>query len=171
MLLSQDKLDHIIESLDNLKSRIFIANRTEDKSTLDSLLSILGISFEEKEVREEWKIFLCAGTNISRDIITKVLSDYKLEDRVEMELDYKKIKNINFEKFRDSQTYKYVVFGQGPHKAKGIGKYGSIISRMQSEPDNYPEVIVMTDSQDKPHLSVNELHKAMQQIFIKEDIE
>jgi hypothetical protein len=171
MLLSQDKLDHIIESLDNLKSRIFIANRTEDKSTLDSLLSILGISFEEKEVREEWKIFLCAGTNISRDIITKVLSDYKLEDRVEMELDYKKISSINFDKFRDSQTYKYVVFGQGPHKAKGIGKYGSIISRMQSEPDHYPEVIVMTDSQDKPHLSVNELDKAMQQIFIKEDIE
>jgi hypothetical protein len=171
MLLGQDKLDHIIESLDNLKSRIFIANRTEDKSTLDSLLSILGISFEEKEVREEWKIFLCAGTNISRDIITKVLSDYKLEDRVEMELDYKKITRINFDKFRDSQTYKYVVFGQGPHKAKGIGKYGSIISRMQSEPDHYPEVIVMTDSQDKPHLSVNELHKAMQQIFIKEDIE
>jgi len=170
MLLSQDKLDHIIESLDNLKSRIFIANRTEDERTLNSLLSILGISFEEKEVRDDWKIFLCAGTDISRNIITKVLSDYKLEDRVEMELDYKKISSINFNKFRDSQTYKYIVFGQGPHKAKGIGKYGSIISRMQSEPDHYPEVIVMTDSQDKPHLSKNELYKAMQHIFNKEDI-
>ncbi len=171
MLLNQDELDHVNESINNLRSRIFIANRTEDKSTLNSLLSILGISFDEKEVRDEWKIFLCAGTDISKDIINKVLSDYKLEDRVEMELDYKKITSINFDKFRDSQTYKYIVFGQGPHKAKGIGKYGSIISRMQSEPEHYPVVIVMTDSQDKPHLSVNELRNALQQIFIKEDIE
>lgn len=171
MLLSQDKLDQVYEALDNLRSRILRANRMEDKSTLDSLLSTLGISFDEKEVRNEWKIYLCAGTDISKDIIVKVLGDYKLEDRVEMELDYKKISSINFDKFRDSQTYKYIVFGQGPHKAKGIGKYGSIISRMQSEPEHYPDVIVMTDSQDKPHLSVSELHKAMQQIFIKEDIE
>jgi len=170
MLLSQDKLEQIYEALDNLKSRILRANRTEDKSTLDGLLSILGISFDEKEVRDEWKIFLCAGTDISKDIIIKVLRDYKLEDKVEMELDYKKITSINFDKFKDSQTYKYIVFGQGPHKAKGIGKYGSIISRMQNEQEHYPEVIVMTDSQDKPHLSVNELHKAMQKIFIKEDI-
>ena len=171
MLLSQENLDQVYEALDKLRSRILRANRTEDKSTLDNLLSILGISFDEKEVRDEWKIFLCAGTDISKDLIIKVLSDYKLENRVEMELDYKKITSINFDKFRDSQTYKYIIFGQTPHKTKCIGTYGSIISRIQNEQDHYPEVIIMTDSQNKPHLSVNGLHKAMQNIFIKEDIE
>ncbi len=168
MLLTEDKLEQVYSALDSLRSKILKANRMEDETTLTSLLKVLNITFEEKEVRDDWKIFLCAGTNISKDDIMKVARDYQFEDRIEMELDYTKINNLNFDKFRDSQTYRYIIFGQGPHKAKGIGKYGSIISRMQSESEHYPSVILMTDSQNKPHLSITELDKAMQHIFINE---
>ena len=166
MLLSGDKLQVVFEAIDNLRSKAMRANLNEDETVLNNILNLLGISFEEKEIRDDWKIFLCAGTQVARDAIKKVIKDYGFDGRVEMELDYNKISGISFDKFRDSQTYKYIIFGQGPHKAKGIGKYGSVISRMQEEPEHYPNVIVLTDSQGKPHLSITELDKAMQYIFI-----
>lgn len=169
MLLTNDEFQEVIDKLEDVKRRIIRANIAEDEIVLNDLLGRLGFSLVEKEVRDDWKIFLCAGTQTSKDEIMKVFNDYQLSDRVEMELDYKKMKGTNFPKFRDSQSYKYIIFGQVPHKVKGIGEYGGIISRMQSEPEHYPEVLVMTDSQGKPHLSISELRKAVEYIFINKD--
>jgi len=169
MLLSEENMNTVNSTLENLRTKIVRANISGDEQTLSVILKKLNITFIEKEVRNDWKIFLCAGTDISKDDIMKVVTDYKLEDKIEMELDYKKIKGINFSKFRDSQTYKYIIFGQLPHKVKGIGNYGSIISRMQSEQEHYPEVIVLRDSQGKPHLSKNEFYIAIQNIYMNSD--
>lgn len=166
MLLTGDELQQVFDTLDNLRSKVMRANLSDDEIKLNTILKQLNVSFNEKEVRDDWKIFLCAGTQISKDDIMKVAKDFHLDDRIEMELDYNKISGISFNKFRDSQSYKYIIFGQCPHKAKEIGKYGSVISRMESESEHYPEVIVLKNSQGKPHLSINELYKAIDYIFI-----
>jgi hypothetical protein len=167
MILSSDKLQLVFDTIETLRSKVVRANINDDEKTLERLLTQLGVRLDQKAVEAEWSIFLCAGTNISADDLYSVCREYDLDDRIEMELDYDKIVRMDFDRFRNSTKYRYILFGQMPHSVRGKKRYQSIIQRMNHEPEHYPTVIVLENHRGTPHLSINNLRKKLEQICLE----
>ncbi len=68
--------------------------------------------------------------------------------RIEFELEYEKLPNYNFEKFKYNMSYSDILIGPMPHKVKGLDAASSFLSMVKEEPENYPKIIELRDSNE-----------------------
>lgn len=68
--------------------------------------------------------------------------------RIEFELEYEKLTNYNFEKFKYNMSYSDVLIGPMPHKVKGLDESASFLSMVRKHPENYPKIIELRDANE-----------------------
>jgi hypothetical protein len=148
LALGVDELERIIEEVtDKVRQELFLANRT---GRLDKVLSKYGVSNkEERYVDKNAKILIIGDSQIGEDKIRKLAKLCKIDNNLlECELDYKKIERYNFNKLEYNTNYQCVLVGPMPHSVQGKEDYSSIISKMETEQEKYPEVIRVTNSNE-----------------------
>ncbi len=148
MALEYGELEKIIdEVVDKVTQEIILANRME---RLNEVLEKYGISYkEERYVDRNAKILIIGDSQISESNIRGIAKSFNIdEDLLECELEYKKIKNYNFNKLEYNTNYHCILVGPMPHSVNGKSDYSSIIAKMENEKDKYPEVIRVTNSNE-----------------------
>ena len=68
--------------------------------------------------------------------------------RIEFVLDYEKLTNFNFEKFRNNMKYSDILVGPIPHKVKGLDAASSFLNMVNNQPDCFPRVIALRDANE-----------------------
>lgn len=68
--------------------------------------------------------------------------------RIEFELEYEKLTNYNFEKFKYNMSYSDVLIGPIPHKVKGLDASASFLSMVREHPEDYPKIIELRDANE-----------------------
>lgn len=68
--------------------------------------------------------------------------------KIEFELDYEKLTNYNFEKFKYNMSYSDVLIGPMPHKVKGLDESSSFLSMVREHPEDYPKIIELRDANE-----------------------
>ena len=68
--------------------------------------------------------------------------------RIEFVLEYDKFSNYNFEKFKHNMSYSDILLGPIPHKVKGLDKSSSFLAMVRKNPDVFPKVIDIRNSNE-----------------------
>lgn len=68
--------------------------------------------------------------------------------RIEFVLDYEKLTNFNFERFRNNMKYSDILVGPIPHKVKGLDAASSFLNMVNNQPDCFPRVIALRDANE-----------------------
>lgn len=81
--------------------------------------------------------------------------------------DYEDMKSFNSEKLRYSQAVSDIICGPVPHKIKGIGDANSLLSLIESRPQEYPK-IYRASANRSLKLSVNSFKQGLIQTRFRE---
>lgn len=68
--------------------------------------------------------------------------------RIEFVLDYEKLTNFNFERFRNNMKYSDILVGPIPHKVKGLDAASSFLNMVNNQPDCFPRAIALRDANE-----------------------
>lgn len=117
---------------------------------IDELLNKYGL---EDEVEHFYyncnnsKIIVIGESKISKNDLEIVAKKNGINpNKIEFELDYEKLTNYDFEKFKYNMSYSDILIGPIPHKVKGLDESSSFLSMVREHPENYPKVIELRDS-------------------------
>ena len=93
------------------------------------------------------KILVIGDSAVKVDILKGLVKECGIpKNRVDFELDYKKLKNYNFGKLQFSLIYSDVIVGPMPHKVPGIENYNSFLSMIESKTEEYPKLVRLDSS-------------------------
>lgn len=147
MSLGSDEMAKIVYyAQQKIAEELFLANRI---GNLDSVLKKYGLI--EKipeffpEVSRNPKVLVCGDLGIKEKDLRGIIKHLGLDpDQFEF-VPYEKVTNYNFGKLINSSGYSDILLGPVPHKAKDCQGYSSIISRIESNPEQYPKMMRITE--------------------------
>lgn len=150
--LSAYELDDLQEAMmermaDGLLPAITTANRTGE---LSDLLRLLGMSdlLDDQGVNVQPTRVVVIGDSMVKE--TKLRSIVRRRgydpDMFKFVLGYNELKHYNFDKLRDTYTYRAVMVGPMPHSTPGKRDASSTIAEMEAHPETYPPIIRLRDS-------------------------
>lgn len=70
------------------------------------------------------------------------------DNNIEYVTDYDRLTGFNTSKLEYSNTYSDIIIGPNPHSMKGNEGYSSLLSKMQTNKDRYPRVIVASSNNE-----------------------
>lgn len=151
MLYDIDKLNEILEKIkDKITEELTLANRG-GKEEFEKVLKKYGFS-DTKEDSNPYidlrtaRILILGNLNIKKKDINGLCKSLDIDpDRLDY-ISYDEATNYSFENLRYSTKYSDVIVGGVPHKGKDIGEYSSIITFLESNPSELPNVIRCSDS-------------------------
>ncbi len=124
------------------------ANRTGELSQLIALLGmsdLLGTTGESEF--KPTKVIVLGDSMVSEGKLRSKVRKRGLDSReFEFVLGYNELKHYNFDKLRNSFSYRAILVGPMPHSTPGKGGASSFIARVESQPDCYPPFIRLEDS-------------------------
>ena len=95
------------------------------------------------------KIIVIGDSRISKSDMEGLAKHKGLNpQRIEFVLDYEKLTNFNFERFRNNMKYSDILVGPIPHKVKGLDAASSFLNMVNNQPDCFPRVIALRDSNE-----------------------
>lgn len=95
------------------------------------------------------KILIVGDSKVSKDDLVGIAKKYGIrENRLEFELDYRRLHNYNFGKLKNSMVYSDILVGPLPHKVAGIEGFNSFLSMANSCPEEFPKVIRLETSNE-----------------------
>lgn len=127
------------------------ANRMGD---LETLLETLGMSDllesgDEPNPLEVGKIIVLGGSQVPVDKLRKAAKTAGFDpDRFEFQTDYKRLQHFNFGKIRGSMGYIAIFAGPMPHSTPGSAEASSFITRVESNPNDYPALFKLGTSNE-----------------------
>lgn len=117
---------------------------------LDELLKKYGIEDETEHFYYDTnhsKIIVIGDTMINKNEMEYIAKQNGINPkRMEFVLEYDKITNYNFEKFKYNMSYSDILVGPIPHKVNGLDDSSSFLSMARKHPDIFPKVIELRDS-------------------------
>ena len=145
-MLGVDELTELFDTIyDKLMQELTIANRTS-KEELERVLDKYGLKINKEDTNpyidlRNAKILIVGNLNFrERDIpglCKSINMDYERLDFIS----YDDATNYDYENLRFSNKYSDVIFGATPHKGGGIGNSSSIITYLESNKSEFPNVI------------------------------
>ena len=167
MVLSTTELNRVITYVyAKLSTELTIANRNNE---LEEYLSKIGCkdciaNHNTCYLAHSAKILVIGDMSIDDRSVKKIAKKCGIKpNRIEIINDYEKLTNLNFEKYRNNMNYSDIIVGPTPHKAKGIGGYSSVISRMEHNPEEYPKLIRAETATGKLKLTATSFEAALRQ--------
>ncbi|MEE8732424.1 MAG: hypothetical protein SOI46_02295 [Eggerthellaceae bacterium] len=133
---------------DGLLPALALANRTGE---LGDLLRLLGMSDllgddGQAEVRPT-RILVLGQSMTSEGKLRSIAKRHGFQGKdFEFVLEYEALKHFNFDKLRNSMTYRAVLAGPMPHSTPGKRDASSTVAMMEAHPETYPPVIRLTDA-------------------------
>ena len=141
----------LIEIVEKFRENLFIANRGGEQE-LNFFLTKHNINISKKEcifsyidVRNS-QILVVGNLNIKHKDIVGLCKDIGIEPERLVFVSYDEATNYPFDSLRYSNKYSDVIIGATPHKGRGIGDCNSIITYLQSTPEEFPKFIIAEDS-------------------------
>lgn len=120
---------------------------------IGELLSRYG--FEEEAVghfhynHNNSKIIVIGESRVNKSDLEYISKKNGIDPKkIEFELDYEKLTNYNFEKFKYNMSYSDVLIGPMPHKVKGLDESSSFLSMVREHPEDYPKIIELRDANE-----------------------
>ena len=145
-MLGVDELTELFDTIyDKLMQELTIANRTS-KEEVERVLDKYGLKINKEDTNpyidlRNAKILIVGNLNFrERDIpglCKSINMDYERLDFIS----YDDATNYDYENLRFSNKYSDVIFGATPHKGGGIGNSSSIITYLESNKSEFPNVI------------------------------
>lgn len=147
-MLNYTELEEIV---DKFREELTLANRIcEDE--LNNFLTLHNIKTtrEEKsysycDVRNS-QILIVGQLNIKMKDVNGICKSLNIEPDRLVFVSYDEATNYPFDNLRYSNRYSDVIFGATPHMGSGIGDNSSIISYLESNPSEFPNIIRACDS-------------------------
>jgi hypothetical protein len=147
MKITEDKLLHIIAGAsERFLAKIILAHK---QNSLESFLKdfemedLLDEVFEEGhfESMPNGKLIVIGDSHISSDQIFSCFTQLRIpKERVELHVDYDKLKKLDVSKFQYQMGYRLIFAGPTPHSGVGKEDYSSILTRMEKD-DGFPKVV------------------------------
>ena len=150
--LSAYELDDLHQAMmdrmmDGLLPAISTANRTGE---LSELLRLLGMSdlLDDGSVNVQSTHIIVIGNSMVKEAKLRSIARRHgyAPDTFEFVLGYNELKHYNFDKLRNSFSYRAILAGPMPHSTPGKGEASSFIARVESQPECYPPLIRLEDS-------------------------
>ena len=145
-MLSADELSELIDKIyDKLIAEITLANRTS-KYELDKVLEKYDIYSEREETNpyidlRNAKVLIVGNLNFKEKDVPGLCKSINFDyNRIDF-IPYEEATNYNYENLRYSNKYSDVIFGSVPHKGTGIGNSSSIITFLEKNKSEFPNVI------------------------------
>ena len=147
-MLDYTELEEII---DKFREELTLANRI-GKEELEQFLKKHNIDSLKKETSYSYcdvrssKILIVGDLNIKIKNINGLCKSLGIEpDRLDY-VTYEEATNYPFDSLRFSNRYSDVIFGATPHMGSGIGDSSSIITYLEGNPSEFPNIIRACDS-------------------------
>lgn len=123
----------------------------------DLLQKVEDIKFYNKNA----KILVLGALSCNKDdLIKKAKSLGIKKEQIEFGPDYINMHNFNYEKLRNNTSYSDVLVGPVPHKGKGIEGYSSFLAMVQSNPQEFPNIIKL-DASNELKITKSSFEKAL----------
>lgn len=141
--------DSVIERMDEaLMPALSRANRTGE---LPRLLELLGMGSllgnDDYLDLKPTKIAVLSDSQVKEEKLRSIARKRGFDSKnFDFALDYNELKHYDFGKFRNSMSYRAVLVGPMPHSTPGKFDSSSAVAKMQANPDIYPPVIELRDS-------------------------
>ncbi len=95
------------------------------------------------------KIIVIGESRVNKSDLEYIVKKNGIDPKkIEFELDYEKLTNYNFEKFKYNMSYSDVLIGPMPHKVKGLDESSSFLSMVREHPEDYPKIIELRDANE-----------------------
>lgn len=137
------EIEELEELLDEIRIVIFRANR---EGTLDEMLPKLGLnkyiqsSNSRFESYRSGKIVVIGAPTVKEKDLKAIAEDLGIDkNRFEFCLDYDKAQKYQFNKLKNNEKYRLILFGAVPHSTSDRSDSNSIIVELESNND-YPRV-------------------------------
>jgi hypothetical protein len=149
-ITDEELADILIEASHRLLSEIKYAHKT---GSLEFYLKKIGMEelldkiFRDGkfESNPEGKILVVGGSHISDGEIYSCFRKFRIDkERIELLLDYEKIKKFDFKKLQHNPKYRLLFFGPTPHSGIGKEDSSSIMINLETK-DGYPKTVRLTD--------------------------
>lgn len=119
---------------------------------IDELLDKYGLKEEVGHFHFNYnnsKIIVIGESRVNKSDLEYIAKKNGIDPkRIEFELEYEKLTNYNFEKFKYNMSYSDVLIGPMPHKVKGLDASASFLSMVREQPENYPKIIELRDANE-----------------------
>lgn len=93
------------------------------------------------------KVIVLGDSTVSEGRLRSKVRKRGLDSReFEFVLGYNELKHYNFDKLRNSFSYRAILAGPMPHSTPGKGDASSFIAKVESRPECYPPLIRLEDS-------------------------
>lgn len=147
-MLNYTELEEII---DKFREELTLANRMGEEE-LNAFLNEHNISSLKKKESFSYcdiknsQILVVGQLNIKIKDVNGICKNLGINPDRLVFISYAEATNFPFDSLRFSNRYSDVIFGSTPHKGSGIGNSSSIITYLESNPSEFPNVIRACDS-------------------------
>lgn len=170
-MLDYTELEEII---DNFREELTLANRIGKeelelflkKHNIDNLKKEKGYSY--CDVRNS-KILIVGKLNIKKKDIDGLCKSMKIDPERLDYVSYDEATNYPYDHLRFSNKYSDVIFGGTPHMGSGIGNSSSIITYLESNPSEFPNIIRACDS-NSLNINKTSLKKSLSKTRIYQEL-
>lgn len=152
-MLGIDELSTLLDKIYNkITSEVTIANRGGEQE-LRKVLEKYGISYSNHTSYSyidlaSSKILIVGQVNIKDKDIKGICKTLSIDSNRLDYIDYVEATNYDFSNLKYSNKYSDIIFGATPHKGKGIANNNSIITMLESNSSEYPNVIRAVSSNE-----------------------
>ena len=149
-MLDFSKLEEII---DKFREELTLANRSGEEE-LNAFLTKHNISLEKEKTCYSYcdignsQILIVGNLNIQIKDVNGICKNLGIDPNRLVYVSYDEATNYPFDNLRYSNKYSDIIFGAIPHKGKGIDGFSSIITYLESNASEFPNVIRATNSNE-----------------------
>lgn len=165
-ILTDDPTQLMQDVVEFVKNQFSLAQRTDTvKEFLESIHYPLNDLIEaSKKHKVAGKVLVIGESPLSKRDLQGLVDASRLSMyEFEYELNYEDILKFKFiPKLRKPSKYCAVLVGPMNHNQKGVGKYSSMISRMEAETDKFPRIVRIKDSNNKLKITKSGFDDALQ---------
>jgi len=155
--------------IENLLHAISLANR---QGSLDEMLRSMGqeellVELGFVESARVKRVLVIGESEVKEKRLRSFAREYCPESEG-YEFEYKltyNVKNFDFRKMQNNDSYLAVLVGPMPHSTSGKGDYSSAIARMENEPWQWPHAIRLTDGSGTLKITNNSFKDGLQELL------
>lgn len=122
---------------------------------LDEVLKKYELEDEENEIEHFYydtnrsKIIVIGGSRIDKNEMEYIAKHNGIDPRrIEFVLEFNKLTNYDFNKFKYNMSYSDILIGPIPHKVKGLDGSSSFLAMVKEDPKSFPNVIDLRNSHE-----------------------
>ena len=153
--LTPQQIFNIVDEFTSNEGRRLLTTltRANQNGTLVDVMESLGaLDLLNAKPRNNFfagKVIVLGASTVKESKMRSFIKKSGLDPEMfEFHLDYKKIKNFNYKKIRESNGYIAIFAGPMPHSTTGKGNSSSFIAKVENNPELYPPMYKLVSGRE-----------------------